>query len=100
MADTLSLPFRFGSDGRAATVAQGTDEAVLQSIAVVLMTRLGERALLPWLGIHDPTWGELDLVEANAAITQAGIDVTLRRLSAEWVDATTRRLVLEAERNR
>lgn len=100
MASTFSLPFRFGTDGTVETVRQGSDEAVLQSVAVVLMTRRGERALLPWLGIDDPTWADVDLVEAQAAVAQAGIGVHLRKLSAEWSNATTRRLVIEAERTR
>lgn len=97
MAETLQVPFRFAA-GKAAKVDARSDAGLLQQVAVLLMTRLGERPMRLALGVHDPTWHDLDLVEANSALRTFGSGVRLARLSAEWADATTRRLVIEAER--
>lgn len=48
--DLLAFPFRLRPDGSAATVLDGTDEAHAQDVALLCLTRKGERPLVPDYG--------------------------------------------------
>lgn len=52
----FALPFRLAG-ARFAVIEQDTDDEVLQSVEVIVRTRLGERIEVPDFGIPDPTFG-------------------------------------------
>ena len=52
----LRVPFGLDLRGRAAIVDQDTDEEILQTVRVLLATRVGERAALPSYGLEDPVF--------------------------------------------
>ena len=49
--ELLSHPFRLERNGSAATVTDGSDEANAEGIAILAMTRRGERDLVPEFGL-------------------------------------------------
>lgn len=70
--DLLAHPFRAGPDGSIVTVEQDTDEDLAQELAITLLTRRGERPLVPDFGITDPAYRNLDLAELNVTLADFG----------------------------
>jgi hypothetical protein len=70
----LSHPFRLAPTGEVATVEDGSTAANAEAIAVLLMTRRGERPMAPDFGITDPTFAELDVAELDAGLALWGPD--------------------------
>lgn len=68
----LSHPFRFTPAGDVAVVADGTEEAHAEAVAITVLTRKGERPLVPDFGVSDPTFDEVDLAELNVALADYG----------------------------
>ena len=69
----LAFPFQIRLNGRAALVADDSEECDAQQIAFLLLTRIGERPLAPEYGTPDPTFdvrgsSEADITAAIAAM--------------------------------
>lgn len=92
--DVLSHPFRLDSTGSAATVADGTDEANAEAIAILCLTRRGERDLVPTFGTTDPLFGELDVAELNVALDDFGPAVTVTASTVTYPSDRTERVEL------
>lgn len=60
MSRHLRLPFGLAADGTFQTVAEDSDSEIVQNVAVILRTRLGERLATPAFGTPDPTFSGLD----------------------------------------
>ncbi len=75
MSQILSHPFRVGGNGSIATVDQNSDQANAEQIAILVLTEIGERPLIPGFGITDPTFSSLDPAEVAAGLTAYGPDV-------------------------
>lgn len=75
----LAYPFRFRANGRGAEVADDSDEAYAQQIALLLLIRPGERPLLPEYGTPDPVYDVqgVDPALVTAAIAAFGPPVTV-----------------------
>jgi hypothetical protein len=71
----LSHPFRISGNGAVATVEQTSDQANAEQVAVLILTEVGERPLVPGFGVTDPTFSLLDPVEVAAGLTAYGPDV-------------------------
>lgn len=82
----LSHPFRLEPNGTAATVEDGTPEAFDEALAVMALTRKGERVLVPEFGITDPPGLGIDAGELTAGVALFGPDVTIVDVAAEFVD--------------
>ena len=67
----LSHPFRLAG-GTVATIDQDSDEATAEGIAVLVLTRKGERTLVPEFGVSDPTFRTLSEAEVNVGIADFG----------------------------
>ncbi|QTF82126.1 baseplate wedge protein [Arthrobacter phage Prairie] len=65
----ISFPFRLTATGEVATVERGSDASVREAIAVLLLTRPGERPLSPEYGTPDPAYAGL-----SAGGIQLGLD--------------------------
>lgn len=76
MAETLSFPFRLLA-GRAVRVEQGSTEDTGQRLATILMTRPGERELVPTFGVQDPTFVGCDPNEVRSVLALHADDITL-----------------------
>lgn len=94
MARILSHPFRLGRSGQAVTVEQDTDEANAEQLAVLVLTRLGERTLVPTFGIPDPTFGELDAGALTAAVELHGPPVSIEQLEVRYPSETTQEVTV------
>lgn len=86
MARILSYPFRLGPDGSIATVEQGSDQANAEQVAVLILTREGERELCPTYGVDDPTFAELELGDVAAGLAMFGPDVDLESVQVTVPD--------------
>lgn len=77
MARILSHPFRLELNGQVAAVEQDTATADAEQIAVLALTRLGERPLVPAFGVTDPAYRGLDPAELRGGIAVFGPPVTV-----------------------
>ena len=74
--DLLSHPFRLEANGSVATVEDGTEEAAAEGIAILVLTRRGERELVPGFGMTDPTFDVLSLAEYGPPVTVTDVAIT------------------------
>lgn len=84
MARILSHPFRFGPDRQVATVEQGTDQANTEQLAVLVLTRLGERPLQTGFGITEPAYSGFEPNEVAAGVAEHGPDIDLADIDARY----------------
>lgn len=92
----LSHPFRLTAAGDVATVEEGTEDAAAEAVAIICLTRKGERDLVPDFGITDPAHHSLNLGEVAvglldygpAGVTVEAIDVTYPSDTVERVELT------------
>lgn len=92
----LSHPFRLNADGSAATVLDNTDEALVEGIAVLALTRRGERPYAPTFGTSDPTFdADMDLADLNVALALHGPAVTVTGVEVSHATDTAARVVIE-----
>jgi phage baseplate assembly protein W len=60
VARVLSLPLTVTANGSMATITQDHPAEIVQSVALLLDTRPGDRRTLPDYGLPDPVFGGLD----------------------------------------
>lgn len=92
--DLLSHPFRLTAGGRLATVLDGSDDATAEAVAGVVMTRRGERVLVPDFGISDPAYAGVDAAQVNGVLEQYGPAVRVTDVDTSYPTDTTARTVL------
>ena len=68
----LSHPFRLTLTGAAATVQDGSTPAPAEGVAVLALTRPGERPMCPTVGVTDPAFSGYDAAELGDALTLFG----------------------------
>jgi len=73
----LSYPFRIDLSGAAATVEQDTEPHLREQIAILALTRAGERALRPGFGLTDPVFDGFQPSELAAKLELFGPPVEL-----------------------
>jgi hypothetical protein len=89
MARIFSHPFQIGANGSVRTVEQTSDEANAQQIAVLALTRYGERPMVPTFGISDPLFDEFRPAELSAGIALFGPPVELTSINVESKEDNT-----------
>lgn len=93
--ELISFPFRLAPNGTIATVDQDTDDARIEAVAVLVLTRKGERTLAPDYGISDPAFEGIDLAEVTVGLIDYGpTGVEVAELDTEPVDDRTARTTL------
>ena len=92
--DLLSHPFRLEPSGDVATVEDDTDEAYAEGIAVLALTRRGERVLVPGFGITDPLFDRVALADLNIGLTDYGPPVRITDVTTVPVSDVAERVVL------
>lgn len=85
----LSHPFRLTTEGRVALVEQQSVPGDTEQIAVLALTRLGERPLVPGFGLPDPTFSGFERSQLAAAVALWGPPVQLSRVDVAPVDEHT-----------
>lgn len=93
MSRILSHPFRF-IGGRAATVDQASDEGNAEQIAVLILTRRGERMLVPDFGIDDPTFDGVSPTDISLGLTLFGPPVVVEDITTAYPNATTQEVTV------
>lgn len=88
MALILSHPFRLGPGGQAVTVDQDSDAGHAEQLAVLVMTRRGERPLALDFGLPDPAFRGIEPGELTAAVDRWGPPVLLASIDTTTVDAS------------
>lgn len=73
----LRHPFTIQANGRAAVLDDDSDEAAAQEIAFLLLTRPGERPLLPEYGTPDPTYDTTGSAALAAQVAAFGPTVNV-----------------------
>lgn len=97
MAPLFSFPIRMLPNGRFATVEQGTIEADEESVAMLVLTRVGERPLAPSLGVPDPTFAQVNPRDVEAAVRTFLPSVRLRSIDASPVQQHAQQVRIELE---
>lgn len=95
MARRLSFPFRLLPNGQAATVEQGSEAGDRESIAQLVLTRPGERPLVPGLGITDPAFAGFEPTELTAAVALYGPHVEIADVLVEAADDVSQTVTIE-----
>lgn len=90
----LSHPFRLEASGAVATVEDGTEEAAAEGIAILALTRLGERDLVPGFGISDPAFDTMSIDELNVGLSEYGPAVTVTDVTITHPTDTLERVEL------
>jgi hypothetical protein len=96
--ELLSHPFRVTGAGRAATVSQESDEAAAEGLGRLILTRIGERPLVPGYGIPDPTFAGLNIAALSSALIRYGPPVRIAGVETARPDDATARHRLSFER--
>lgn len=97
MPAVLSHPFRIGPTGAIAVVEEDTEAAHAEAVAVVCLTRKGERPMVPSFGVVDPVFDELDVAEVNAVLATHGPGITVTDVEVTYPDSTTAAVRLSFE---
>lgn len=92
MAQILSHPFRLAGNGSIATVEQDSEGGDAEQLAVLALTRTGERGVVPGFGIADPTFAGFSASEFAAGVAIWGPPVHLGEVVVSPVDESTQRV--------
>lgn len=92
MAAILSHPFRLDPSGYAATVEQDSDAGIAEQVAVAILTRVGERELVPTFGIPGAAFAGLDRAALEAVLAVHGPPVTIEAVEVTYPTATTQQV--------
>lgn len=80
----IAFPFRYAPNGELVTIPDGSDAEINQHIAMLLLTRVGERMLVPQFGIPDPAFAGIDMSDVQAGLNTFGpAGITVRELDPE-----------------
>lgn len=82
----ISYPFRLKPNGSVASVDQNTPQADAEQVAMLLLTKKGERQLVPGFGISDVTLGMLDVNEVASAISVYYPGLNITGIRPVWVN--------------
>lgn len=95
MVDGLAFPVRIVNN-RFVRVEQGSDAQAAQRYAQMILTRYGERPMMPAFGVPDPTFtGRFDTGALVAAAQTFGPDRRIVRVDVEAVDDVTLKVVVD-----
>lgn len=95
----IAYPFRVDPGGEIATVEAGSDEQLAQELAVAVLTRTGERSLVPGFGIADPAFIGLDEDALRLHIDLYGPPVDLERVDVAYLSDTAQDVVVHFTSN-
>lgn len=90
----LSHPFRLAAGGSVATVAQGTDAANIEQVAVLALTVAGERPMVPGFGVSDPVFAQFRPAELAAGLAKWGPPVQLGDVDVRFPSDATQRVAI------
>lgn len=92
--DLLSHPFRLEPNGTVATVVQGTNQADAEGLAVLALTRKGERVRTPGFGTPDPAHSAVSVADLNVGLADYGPPITVTAITVSTLDNALERVEL------
>lgn len=98
MVSVWSFPFRIGGDGTIATVEEGSDQAIEEAIAVAMLTRPGERILVPTFGAVDPAFVGVEAGALQRHLDDFGPHVVVTSVTARQQPPHTETVTVAWER--
>ena len=93
--ELISHPFRLRPNGTVYTVDQNSGDADAQQVAMILLTKIGERQAVPGFGVTDYTFTVPDVNQIVGAISLYYPGVTLENVKAVWEDDGFLRMEIE-----
>ena len=93
----ISFPFRLTASGAVTTRPDGDVEYLAEELALLTLTRPGERPLVPTYGLNDPTFAEIDIAMLSAQVEIFGPPVEITGIRTRWIDGSTQDVVVEFE---
>lgn len=91
----ISHPFRLTAGGSVATHEDGTEEYYAERLALLILTKPGERVLVPSFGLRDPTFDEVDDAMLAAQIELFGPPVTIASIGARPINDVIQEVIVE-----
>ena len=89
VAQLISFPMRLQSNGRIALVEQDSEDHIGEELAILVLSRPGERDLVPTFGIEDPAFeGGLSMEEISSQATVFSIPANIIEVHARPTDDT------------
>lgn len=97
MPAIISHPFRLLPNGNVATIEADSDLGDAEGIAVLVLTRRGERSLVPGFGVTDPAFAGLEPSEVAAGVALYGPPVTITAVRDQWLSDTEQAVAVAFE---
>lgn len=91
----ISFPFRIAATGGIATVEQDGEPYVEERIALALLTRPGERILVPTYGTADPAFAGFEVGALQRHLVDFGPRVRVASVSASFDGSGNERVVVD-----
>lgn len=91
----IAYPFRISPSGSVATADEGTDAQLAQELAVAVLTKTGERVLVPEFGLDDPVFSGFDADALRLHVDLFGPPVRIQDVRTRYVNEATQDVVIE-----
>lgn len=98
-ANLISFPFRLNNAGTVAVLEDGTEDYYAEQLAVLVLTRPGERSMVPDFGVTDPAFDGFNDEELGAKIDMFGPPIKLSEVTTEFVNSTQQAVFLTFDRD-
>lgn len=90
----LSYPFRLAAGGSVATIDDGRDQQLAEELVVAVLTKRGERPLVPDFGVADPAFAGFDVDALRLHVGTYGPDVEVTDVDVQFIDDHTQDVVI------
>lgn len=97
MVKLIAFPFRVAKNGSVATREDGSVECLTEEIALLCLTKPGERELVPEYGLNDIEYEGVIQEELASKIALFGPDVNITNLKSSHPREGEQRIVVEYE---
>lgn len=97
MVAVISHPFRITPSGQVGTVEQDSDEHRAELLTALVLTRQGERDLVPGFGVPDPTFVGIDVAAIEGAAAVFGPEVTVTDVQVTVTGPGSQDVLIEFE---
>lgn len=89
MTQLIAHPFRLGVDSSVKTNLDGTTAQIGEQLALLVLTRPGERIIVPGYGLNDPAFGRFDAAALATQLEMYGPDVQIDEVLSEFTSEST-----------
>lgn len=90
----ISYPFRLAAGGVVAVVEEGRDQQVAEELVTAVLTKRGERVLVPDFGIADPVFVGFDADALRLHVEVYGPPVDVTDVAVQFLDDRTQDVVI------